>query len=772
MDSTNAPRPHNVSLPPSPTTHSLSGSADPPCLTAALAYRARGWWPFPVCAWNCPCDHPKDKPHGEKQKGKCPLIAWAQRVKRHPTEEELRGWWRKWPTANVAILTGAHSGVLAVDFDGQSGEEAWIDLFGSDTPLTPGFRTSGDGRRALYQLPPGFACPTTNEPTADRPLTFLATGSITVMPPSRHRSGCLYADNPGANIFTDPLTMAFPALLNHMASKTKKRQKASVCLPVAREEKPATAKQRTRAVGKAKAWEPAFDGKGGRLVAFNLANTLVNGLGLSVEEALSVMMDHWNGRCVPPWTEEELRERVQSAARDGRHEPIPEKPLAPQPPLKIAPASAPASPVSAQGEAGEDRGQGPGDRLPFIASGGVDTPTTAANGPATSPARPSRARPARTRSRAKGPDPASNRQGEGGKTALSNAACAPNGQEPDPTKAEPGPVEADQGEAVQEDEDNLEEGVLSFGAEEVEPIEWFIEPYLARGLVTILVGEWGTGKTTFATWAMTHSRKILFLPGEEDIRKVALPRVVEAGLNPRDRVKWIPVSDGWRLPSNADKLIRLIRKEGVDLVIIDPLEDYFDYEIQESQNKDIRCALQSLREIAEATNVVIIVLRHPGKAAGNVMAESRAWGNHPRSILHFIKDPHVEDHGFFRPYKPTLGRRFPARRYHLEKEEGKTFPRFILDGEVSAGVAKEAGEITDRVRRSKLDLAEAFVRRVLAGGPMDSRLVYKLDSEKLGEDAIYRAATDRIGVVMKRSGKGKKHKCMWSLPPAHPAKEG
>jgi len=55
--------------------------------------------------------------------GKRPLLKWQQYQDREPTPEEVEGWFERWPTANLAILTGAASGVDVLDFD--PGHDPW-----------------------------------------------------------------------------------------------------------------------------------------------------------------------------------------------------------------------------------------------------------------------------------------------------------------------------------------------------------------------------------------------------------------------------------------------------------------------------------------------------------------------------------------------------------------------------------------------------------------------------------------------------------------------
>ncbi len=63
--------------------------------------------------------------------------------------------------------------------------------------------------------------------------------------------------------------------------------------------------------------EPAIQGSGGRTTTFVTAQRLVRGFALSVPDAL-LLMQEWNRRCVPPWSEHDLRVKVEEAASKGR----------------------------------------------------------------------------------------------------------------------------------------------------------------------------------------------------------------------------------------------------------------------------------------------------------------------------------------------------------------------------------------------------------------------------------------------------------------------
>src|SRR6516162_3554057 len=85
----------------------------PPCFVAALDYRKRGWCPIALC----PADHAGVSAEHEKEcvaPGITPLWAWDEYTRRLPSEAELCLYWNRCPQANVGIMLGPISRLMAV----------------------------------------------------------------------------------------------------------------------------------------------------------------------------------------------------------------------------------------------------------------------------------------------------------------------------------------------------------------------------------------------------------------------------------------------------------------------------------------------------------------------------------------------------------------------------------------------------------------------------------------------------------------------------------
>jgi Bifunctional DNA primase/polymerase, N-terminal/Primase C terminal 2 (PriCT-2) len=124
-----------------------------------------------------------------KPRGKEPMVAGGFKAATCD-EAQIRDWWTRWPEANIAIATGAMSGVLVVDVDDAEGALLLIDLtkqFGA-LPMTLQAKT-GKGVHLYFALPDG--CGRVPSSKGDG-LDIRADGGYVLAPGSIHPSGARY----------------------------------------------------------------------------------------------------------------------------------------------------------------------------------------------------------------------------------------------------------------------------------------------------------------------------------------------------------------------------------------------------------------------------------------------------------------------------------------------------------------------------------------------------------------------------------------------------
>ncbi len=156
-------------------------------LQAALSYARMGWHVFPV--------HNRDETSPSRcscRAQKCPSPAKHPRtqngLKDASADSDVIGaWWTQWPRANIAVATGAISGVVVLDIDPRHGGDVSLesleDLFGK-LPHTVECLTGGGGRHIYFKHPGGYVPNSSGK--LGRGVDVRGDGGYVLAPPSDH----------------------------------------------------------------------------------------------------------------------------------------------------------------------------------------------------------------------------------------------------------------------------------------------------------------------------------------------------------------------------------------------------------------------------------------------------------------------------------------------------------------------------------------------------------------------------------------------------------
>jgi hypothetical protein len=139
--------------------------AEAPVVMAAAMRYAEFGWPVLPCWWlengRCACREACSSP------GKHPLGLAVRHGLNDATLDRavIAAWWRCWPQANIAIATGARSGVFVLDVDGHAGERSLVQLEREHGPLPDCYpmQWTGGGRggwQGFLRGQPGETCAT------------------------------------------------------------------------------------------------------------------------------------------------------------------------------------------------------------------------------------------------------------------------------------------------------------------------------------------------------------------------------------------------------------------------------------------------------------------------------------------------------------------------------------------------------------------------------------------------------------------------------------
>lgn len=256
-------------------------------LSLALSYANRGWHVFPI----------------KKGTTNKPRVKWGSDATTN--EKTIRGWWKAWPEDNIGIATGA-SGLCVVDVDmkhGKNGQKTldFLELDYGELPHTLSAVTPSGGRHLYFS---GEARTTVEQvgPGVDTRGSGGAGGYV-LAPGSSTDVG----DYEWAESSQIPVAKV-PEWIVHLAGRRADREHTQEA--VVDQDQPQYvdwAIQHLKFDAK-----PAIEGQKGNSTSFYLACVLRE-KGLSEDKALELMAEHWNDRCQPPWSDEELQQIVKNA---------------------------------------------------------------------------------------------------------------------------------------------------------------------------------------------------------------------------------------------------------------------------------------------------------------------------------------------------------------------------------------------------------------------------------------------------------------------------
>jgi hypothetical protein len=124
---------------------------------------------------------------------KRPMIKWQRYQQQLANEDEIKGWFQHWPTANVGIVTGTISGLVVLDIDPRHGGDTSLAQWETEhgpLPQTITAKTGGGGRHMYFRHPGGVIH---NRAGIAPGIDLRGDGGCIVAPPSIHSSGNAYS---------------------------------------------------------------------------------------------------------------------------------------------------------------------------------------------------------------------------------------------------------------------------------------------------------------------------------------------------------------------------------------------------------------------------------------------------------------------------------------------------------------------------------------------------------------------------------------------------
>jgi putative DNA primase/helicase len=349
-------------------------------------------------------------------------------------------------------------------------------------------------------------------------------------------------------------------------------------------------------------------------------------------------------------------------------------------------------------------------------------------------------------------------------------AWVPPANEPDSPTAAAGPV------------------VVCMADVQPEAIAWVWPQRLARGKLTLLLGDPGVGKSTLtldliaritqgSAWpdgGSAPAGNVVLLACEDGLADTVRPRLDRQGANPRRVLALQAVRDEhgqerhFSLERDLLQLRAVIDQHAPVALVIDPVSAYFGTERDSYKDTEVRAVLSPLVLLAEQTGTAIWGLVHPTKASQQkslyrVMG-SQGFAATARIVLGAGKDPQDERRCFLMGIKENICRRAATLAYEIGMDERLVWSTDPVHGITADSVMSGQAVMPDEDR----DEAADFLRELLADGPLSTS-----DVERAGKGSGWsmpqlRRAQKRAGVRPEKLGfRGGWH---WRLEADHAPK--
>ncbi|GAA1870873.1 AAA family ATPase [Asanoa iriomotensis] len=327
--------------------------------------------------------------------------------------------------------------------------------------------------------------------------------------------------------------------------------------------------------------------------------------------------------------------------------------------------------------------------------------------------------------------------------------------------------------------------------------------WLPLGGLCLLGGREGIGKTTWAyriaaqvtTGTLPGSfhgqpRSVVVAATEDDWARTIVPRLVAAGADLARVLRVDAIEDdhvsGLTLPADVGALQRLCAREGVVLILLDPLMGTISGALDTHKDAEVRQALEPLSRLAHDGQMTILGLIHVNKSQGSdlltrLMA-SRAFSAVARAVL-FASKEEPEPGADEKPHetfllgqaKNNLAAKVPhSVRYHIEGvkvghdddlNEAIWSSHIVVDGRADGRIddLMTAQESRSAQRDTPRDRACKWLRGYLTGkGAVESATVKAAGrAEGFSDPTIKRASTDLEIVVSYLPGA---NRTAWTLP--------
>jgi len=322
--------------------------------------------------------------------------------------------------------------------------------------------------------------------------------------------------------------------------------------------------------------------------------------------------------------------------------------------------------------------------------------------------------------------------------------------------------------------------------------EWLWDRRIPTGVVSLMAGRGGAGKTALACWLMAqltrgllpgdrldHPSDVVLIGVEDDRSTVLVPRLVVAGAD-LARVHFIDASAGLLdITKDAGPLWELLSPLDVALVVVDPLDSFMG-STDSHRKSETQGAIGHLAQVAQSLRCGVLGIAHLNKGGSpNVVDRvvgSVGFSTAVRSLIVVGESPSEPGVRVAAVAKANMAdlSTIPAVTFRVEVAEvnhpAGGFPittgKAIITGELAGFDADSLLSTQSATERTQLDDAAEWLSAVLSDGPMSLSVIAKNATREGISQATLKRAGTRLGVFITRDEAAQGRPSSWSLPEA------
>ena len=287
-------------------------------------------------------------------------------------------------------------------------------------------------------------------------------------------------------------------------------------------------------------------------------------------------------------------------------------------------------------------------------------------------------------------------------------------------------------------------------------VEWLWYPYIPYGKITILQGDPGDGKSTFALnvaaivtrgdslpdgGKIADPQTVIYQCAEDGMEDTIKPRLVAADAN-CSRVAFIDGKDK-NITLDDDRIEMALKETGARLLILDPIQAFIDSDSNMRSAAKMRVMLSRLADIAKRYQCAVLLIGHMTKAEhgkslyrglGSIDIAALA-----RSVLMITRDEHVPEIRYMIPVKSSLAPEGSAIGFMLTADHG-----FQWIGKCMVDKKEMTSSVAERL--SKKEKAMNLLELMLSAEDLPSaEVLERMRRIGIGERTV-RSAQKEMGV--------------------------